>query len=94
MSEQPPSDWHAERLYVLRSIEELKTEQSRMREAEQIKLQRISEKAEKDIANAHEKIRAMDKKIGVLSLKNWMLAAALGGASMAALEVIRWVLRK
>lgn len=102
------TEWREERLYVLRSLEDFKDELRRQAEAAAVLRDKLEEKAQKDIFQAHEKIRTMQtaeketqKKIRALEdsntglgLKNWALTLALGGAGALAMELVKWWLGK
>lgn len=83
-------EWREERLYVLKSLEELKAEQRRQIEAEAVMRQTTAVKAEKDIKAAHDKIRALEG----TELKNWILTAALSCAVALLFEVVRTFVHK
>lgn len=89
-STQTSGEWREERLYVLKSIEELKAEQRRQIEAEAILHHTTAVKAQKDIRAAHDKIRALE---GV-QLKNWILTAALSCAAAVLFEIVKAHLHK
>lgn len=93
-STQIHGEWHEERLYVLKSIEELKAEQRRQIEAEAVLHQTTAVKAQKDIRAAHDKIRALECTGRTAKLKNWILTAALSCAVALLFEIVKAYLHK
>jgi D-mannonate dehydratase len=94
------AEWREERLWVLNTIEDLKTEQRKQFEAEAIRRVNVEEKGLKDIQAAHDKIRAADEKIRVLQnvktelrLKNWIMTITLGASGAIIVELARAVLQ-
>jgi hypothetical protein len=94
------AEWREERLWVLNAIEDLRTEQRKLLEAEAIRRVNVEEKGQKDIQAAHDKIRAADEKIRVLQnvktelrLKNWVMTIALGASGAIIVELARAVLQ-
>lgn len=83
-------EWKEERLYVLRTIEDLKTEQRRQIEADAVMRQITDVKAQKDIKAAHDRIRALEG----TKLKNWILTAALSTTVALLFELLRAYLHK
>lgn len=95
MNTETMGEWREERLYVLRAIEDLKAEQRRQIEAEAVTRHAVAIKAAKDIAAAHDKIRALENAGTVLTIKNWVMVTALSTASSVAIvEFVKWALRK
>jgi hypothetical protein len=83
-------EWREERLYVLKTIEDLKAEQRRQIEADAIMRQVTAVKAEKDVKAAHDKIRVLEG----TKLKNWILTAALSVTVALLFELLRAYLHK
>ena len=92
MSEPEITDgsWQAERLYVLRTIEDLKAEQKRQSEATAIDRAALIEKGRKDIDAAHDKIRLLQNERTTLRIKNWLLGGIVGLVGAGLLEVFKW----
>jgi len=86
--------WREERLYVLKTLEDLKAEQRRQSEAAAIEHASVVEKAQRDIDAAHTKIRDLQSSGGVLQMKNWVMAALLTGIGVVLIEVVRWLLTR
>jgi hypothetical protein len=83
------ADWREERLWVLNTIEDLKTEQRRISEEAAVVRENVSKKLKKDVWEAHEKIRALELSRATLRLKNWLMTLALSAAGAIAFEVIK-----
>ena len=83
------SSWREERMYVLRTLEDLKHEERRHSESEAVTREYLAEKAKRDIRAAHDKIRALETKESALRLKNWIMVAALSGTWALVFEVIK-----
>jgi hypothetical protein len=85
------SEWREERLYVLRTLEDLKGEQKRQAEASAADRAALLEKAARDISAAHEKIRRLENAGTTLRLKNWiMVAVILAGFEIAKALLHGW----
>lgn len=87
--------WQAERLYVLRAIEDLKAEQKDMALAAAADRAAVLDKATKDIDQAHGKIRKLESEHSLLRFKNWAMAAVLSGIGFVLIEwaksfVVKW----
>jgi hypothetical protein len=85
----PETSWLEERLFVLRTLEDLKAEQRRQSEAVAGERASVIEKGSRDIRAAHEKIRALEKSGNTLRLKNWIMTLALGGAGAVVIEFLK-----
>lgn len=85
--------WFEERLYVLRTLEDLKAEQKRQSEAAAADRASLIEKGARDIKAAHDKIRALEHSGSTLRLKNWIMALALSGAGAVVFEVVKQLLK-
>jgi hypothetical protein len=94
MTTQSSGEWRAERLYVLKTIEDLKSEQRRMSESAAIERAGIIEKGVRDIQQAHDKIRALENSAHLLALKNWVLAGVLSTVGVVTFELLKWVFHK
>lgn len=95
------TSWQEERLYVLRTIEDLKAQSLRQAEAAAVSRENVEKKAERDIKAAHDKIRAQQDEIHALqsegigmTLKNWILTLIVGAGGAVALELFRWWIAK
>lgn len=89
-----PGEWREERLYVLNTIEELKTEQRRQSDAAAVMRQSIEQRAMCDIKSAHDKIRALEGTRSYLRMKNWAMTAALSTLVAMLFELLKAYLRK
>jgi hypothetical protein len=87
-------EWREERLYVLKSLEELKAEQRRQIEAEAILHHTTAIKAQKDIRAAHDKIRVLEDSGKTAQIKNWILTTALSCAVAVLFEIVKAYLHK
>lgn len=101
MTTESSGEWREERLFVLRAIDDLKAEQRRQIEADAVIRQTLMAKAEKDINNAHSRIRALEtssteqaKQGGILTIKNWVMAGILSAVFVVAIEIIKWMVTK
>jgi hypothetical protein len=81
--------WQEERLYVLRTLEDLKCEQKRQAESTAADRVALLEKAARDIKAAHDKIRVLEGSGHSLKLKNWIMAAVLSGISVFLFELVK-----
>lgn len=81
--------WEQERMYVLRTLEDVKAEQKRLSEVAAVERSAMIEKAARDIKAAHDKIRTLENSGSTLRLKNWLLMLVLSGAGAVAFEVIK-----
>lgn len=88
------SSWDQERLYVLRTLDDVKTEQRRQSEAAAVDRAALLEKAARDIKAAHDKIRTLESAGSTLRLKNWIMALALSGAGAVVFEVVKELLKR
>jgi hypothetical protein len=95
------TEWREERLYVLNMIEDLKMEQRRQLEAQAVTRATIEEKAQRDIDQAHNKIRALETSAAAtvtedshLKIKNWIMTGVLSAGAAVVYEVLKWVLTK
>ena len=71
--------WNEERMYVLKTLEELKEEQRRLMLDAAAERTMLLEKGQRDIKAAHDKIRVLEASGHTLRLKNWLMTAALSG---------------
>jgi hypothetical protein len=86
---QTSGEWREERLYVLKTIEDLQTEQRRQSEQAAVTRASLAEKAQRDIKAAHDKIRALESSGGALRMKNWIMTALLSGGAAVLFEVVK-----
>jgi hypothetical protein len=85
-------DWRAERMYVLRTLDDVKTEQRRQAEVAAAERAALLEKAARDIAAAHDKIRRLEREGSSQQIKLWIASAALSGAFVVLFEVVKeWI---
>ena len=83
--------WIEERLFVLRTIEDLKAEVKRIAENAATERVALLEKGARDIHAAHEKIRALESSTSHLRIKNWFMAALLAGIGALGFELVKAV---
>jgi hypothetical protein len=83
--------WIEERLFVLRTIEDLKAEVRRISENTATERVALLEKGARDIHAAHEKIRALEAASTHLRIKNWFMAAVLSGIGALCFELVKAV---
>ena len=81
--------WIEERLFVLRTIEDLKAEVRRISENTATERVALIEKGARDIHAAHEKIRALESASSRLRIKNWFMAAVLSGIGALCFELVK-----
>lgn len=86
--------WDQERLWVLRTLEEVKAEQKRLAERAAADRAALIEKAQRDIKAAHDKIRALETTGVTLRLKNWLLLLALSSVGTLLFELAREFARR
>jgi hypothetical protein len=77
MEGRTSGQWEQERLYVLRTLDDLKSEQKRLGELAAAERAAVLEKQTRDIKAAHDKIRELQHSKTTLRLKNWTMAAGL-----------------
>ena len=77
-------------MYVLRTIDDLKTEQKRQAEVAAVERAALIEKGRKDIDAAHDKIRLLQAERTTLRIKNWLLGGIVGLVGAGLLEVFKW----
>lgn len=94
MADERFTSWQEERLYVLRTLEDLKEESRRQSEAAAVSRETIEKRAERDIKAAHDKIRALESEGIGMTLKNWILTLIVGAAGAIILELARWAFAK
>lgn len=89
-------EWREERLYVLKTIEDLKQEQRRALEAAAVERSAMAverktaiEKGARDIKAAHDKIRTLETTDSASRLKLWIMTTLLSVAGAIAFEVLR-----
>ena len=87
---QTSGTWQEERMYVLRTIDDLKTEQKRQAEVAAVERAALIEKGRKDIDAAHDKIRLLQTERTTLRIKNWLLGGIVGLVGAGLLEVFKW----
>jgi hypothetical protein len=84
-------EWNEERLYVLRTLEDLKAEQKKQAETAAADRASLIDRAARDISAAHDKIRRLENSSTTLRLKNWvMLAVILAGFELAKALLHGW----
>ena len=83
--------WIEERLFVLRTIEDLKAEVRRIAENAATERVALLEKGARDIHAAHEKIRALESSTSHLRIKNWFMAAVLSGIGGLCFELVKTI---
>ena len=81
--------WIEERLFVLRTIEDLKAEVKRIAENAATERVALLEKGARDIHAAHEKILALEAASSHLRIKNWFMAALLAGIGALGFELVK-----
>jgi hypothetical protein len=81
--------WLEERLYVMRTLEDLKQEQRRQSAAAAVTREAIADRAQRDIKAAHDKIRALESSGTSLRLKNWIMTIALSAVGALAFETVK-----
>jgi hypothetical protein len=91
---QTSGEWREERLYVLQTLEDLKTEQRRQSEQAAVTRDNLAERAQRDIKAAHDKIRNLEASGGALRLKNWAMTALLSAGAAVLFEVVKSYLHK
>jgi len=82
-------EWRDERLYVLNMIEDFKQELRRQADARAVDHQYVEVKGKRDIHEAHEKIRALEKSGSMLRIQNWIMTVVLGAAGAIAFEFVK-----
>jgi hypothetical protein len=94
-------EWREERLYVLKTLEDVKAEQRRISEAAAVERATVIEKGQRDIGAAHDKIRALETSAAEnrsedshLKIKNWIMTGLLSSAAAIVFELFKWVLTK
>lgn len=92
MSIETTGSWQEERLYVLRTLEDLKSEQKRQAEAAAADRVALIEKGRRDIDAAHDKIRVLQGERTKLRLKNWVLGGIVGLVGAGLLELFKALL--
>lgn len=81
--------WEQERLYVMRTIEELKDSARRQSEDAAVVKQGKLAKAEKDIQVAYERIRNLEGKKTTLGMKVWILTGILAAGATTLFEILK-----
>jgi hypothetical protein len=89
---QTTGAWSEERLWVLRTLDEVKAEQKRLAESAAVDRAALIEKGARDIKAAHDKIRALETTGTTLRLKNWLMTLVLSGIGAVAFEVVKALL--
>ncbi len=92
-SERFRGPWSEDRLWVLRSIDELKAGHLRLAESAAADRAALLEKATRDINSAHEKIRALETSRTSLRLKNWVMMLALSAGGALLIELVKAILQ-
>jgi hypothetical protein len=77
MEGRTSGEWDQERLYVLRTLDDLKAEQKRLGDLAAAERAAVLEKQTRDIKAAHDKIRDLQNSKTVLKTKTWLLGGAL-----------------
>lgn len=98
----PPTSfgsWNEERLYVLRTLEEVRDEQKKQIAEMAAERSAMLVKGQKDIQAAHDKIRVLESsghqlemKKHKLEIKNWLMAALLSGVGLSLVELAKYFL--
>jgi hypothetical protein len=86
------STWHEERLYVLRTLEDLKAEQKKQAEVTAADRASLIDRGKRDIDAAHEKIRLLEQEALSLKWKTWVMGALLGVFGAGCLEFVKAML--
>jgi hypothetical protein len=94
MSPESSGLWRDERLYVLKTLEEVRAEQRRQVESAAIMHQEQMGRAKLDIQAAHDKIRNLENAGSTLKMKNWIITAVLSVLCALAFEVVKGYLHK
>lgn len=84
--------WNEERLYVLRTLEEIREEQKKQIAEMIAERAALLVKAQKDIQAAHDKIRTLESAGSHLKTKNWIMGAALSGIGVVIFELAKYAL--
>jgi hypothetical protein len=88
-SEHTRGSWSEDRLWVLRSIDELKAGELRLAESAAADRAALLDKATRDINSAHEKIRSLEASRISLRLKNWVMTLVISAIGTLAFELIK-----
>lgn len=86
---QTSGEWREERLYVLRTIDAMQEELRSQSVAAAILSATKMAKAQKDIGQAHDKIRELEKSRSALRLKNWIMTAVLSFLVTVLFELLK-----
>jgi len=89
-------EWREERLFVLREIDRLEREGKERTVDLALLRTRVEEKAGKaefDVHQAHEKIRALERSRSSIKLKLWATSAAASFLGVVVIELLRMVLK-
>jgi hypothetical protein len=90
MSVETTGQWRDERLYILKSIEELQQEMRRQAQAEAVLKQEQVGRSREDIQAAHDKIRHLETSAASMRMKNWIMTALLSFIGAGLFEAVRW----
>lgn len=101
-SNNPPTAYREERLYILHMLEDLALRLERSSEAAAVFRAKIEEKAErdankaaKDLRSAHDKIRALETTGVTMGVKNWVMTVALSICGAIAFEIVKeWMAKR
>ncbi len=89
MNVESSGQWNEERLWVLRTLEEIKAEQRRQAREAAADRASLLERASLDIRRAHDKIRALESADRTLRLKNWIMTVVLSCSGAVVFEVVK-----
>jgi hypothetical protein len=85
-------EWRDERLYVLKTLEEMRLEQRRQADSAAVLSQSQMVKADRDIQAAHNKIRTLESAGSALKMKNWIMTSVFSVIVMLLFELVKWYL--
>jgi hypothetical protein len=94
MSIETSGEWRDERLYVLRTLDDVQKEQRRKAESDAVFIQGQMVKAGQDIKAAHDKIRILESSGSTLKMKNWVMTAVLAVGSAVLFELVKGLVHK
>jgi ABC-type bacteriocin/lantibiotic exporter with double-glycine peptidase domain len=86
---QTSGEWREERLYVMRTIEQMQEELRNQSVAAAVLQQTQMVKAEKDIHFAYERIRSLESVRSALRMKNWIMTAVLSFLVTVLFELLK-----
>ena len=94
MTVESSGQWRDERLYVLKTLEDLQQEMRRQAQAEAVLKQEQVGRSREDIQAAHVKIRHLEESAASLRMKNWIITASLSAIVTVIFEVVKGYLHK